>query len=104
MLKLLKGEGALSLTDVISRLYEETGKMTAPQGYREFLSELARNTPICGMIQIAGKPEIMEIGIDVRQASQRQEFKLLQMHAPVIASFINKLANTDQMCENFSGN
>ena len=76
MLKLLKGEGALSLTDVISRLYEETGKTIAPQAYREFLSELALNTPICGMIQIAGKPEIMEIvnkiitGVDVRQASQ----------------------------------
>ena len=55
------------------------------------------------MIQIAGKPEIMEIinkiimGIDVRQASQRQQFKLLQMHAPVIASFISKLVITAEI-------
>ena len=55
------------------------------------------------MIQIAGKPEIMEIinkiimGIDVRQASQQQQFKPLQMHAPVIASFISTLVITEEI-------
>ena len=33
MLKLLKDEGAVSLANIISRLYEHTGKLTAPQLY-----------------------------------------------------------------------
>ena len=86
---------------MIDRLYKETGTTTAPQPYIEFLSELARNTAICGMIQIAGKPAIIEIidkiisGIDVRQAVQKEEFTLLQMHTPVIYLFINRLAITE---------
>ena len=53
------------------------------------------------MIQIAGKSDVLEVlermvsGIDVRQASQKEEFKILQMHAPVIALFINKLPMTE---------
>lgn len=97
MMKLMRAEGAGALAGVIDQLYKETGTTVAPHAYREFFSELARNTAICGMIQIAGKADVIEVidkvisGIDVRQAGQKKEFALLQKSAPVIAVFLNKL-------------
>jgi len=101
MLKLMRDKGATVLADIVNRLFTETGQTTAPWPYRDFFSELAHNTAISGMIQIAGKSDVLEVlermvsGIDVRQASQKEEFKILQMHAPVIALFINKLPMTE---------
>ena len=45
----------------ISRLSSETHQHRAPQLYREILYELSLNTPVCGMIQIAGKSEAIEV-------------------------------------------
>ena len=45
MLKLLKGEGALSLTDVISRLYEETQKQHHPKLIENFYLSLLVTFP-----------------------------------------------------------
>ena len=55
--------------------------------------KLSLNTPVCGMIQIAGKSEAIEAirliasGVDIRQIQYQCELKMLHEAAPVIASF-----------------
>ena len=70
----------------------------APQSYREFFYELSLNTPVCGLLQIAGNEEAIRVvrlvaaGVDIRQAQYKCELKLLQDSAPVLASFLLKLS------------
>ena len=97
-LSLLKKEAALPLAQqLINRLFSESHQRQAPQLYREILYELSLNTPVCGMIQIAGKSEAIEAirliasGVDIRQIQYQCELKMLQEAAPVIASFVLKL-------------
>ena len=94
---ILRKEGAVKLAQVINCLESESHHRRAPQSYREFLYELSLNTPVCGMLQIAGNEEAIKViqlvatGIDVRRAQYRCELKLLQDSAPVLASFLLKL-------------
>ena len=61
MKKFLHEEGAKPLADLISRLSSESGCHTSPQPFREFLSELSRNSPVCGLLQVAGSDEVLGI-------------------------------------------
>ena len=101
LLALLKKEGALPLAQVISHISSESHQRRASQPYREIMYELSLNTPVCGMIQIAGNSEALEAirlissGVDIRHIQYQCELKLLQNVAPVIASCILKLPFTE---------
>lgn len=94
--KLLKEEGATTLTSLITRLVSESKCRSSPESFREFFSELSRNTPVCGLLQAAGSNDVLSIidaiasGVDISQPSHRGQLKLLQEHVPVLASFIIK--------------
>ena len=81
---------------VIKHPFLESKCHSSPQAFREFLSELSCNTPVCGLLQVAGNDEVLAIidaiasGVDITQPSRREKLKLLQEHAPVLASFIIK--------------
>lgn len=93
---LLKKEGALVLAQVISHLESEKRQRRAPQPYREFFYELSLNTPVCGILQIAGNEEAIKVvqliasGIDICHIQYKYELKL-QDSALVLAFFILKL-------------
>ena len=94
---LLTKEGASPLVDFISRVTSETQEYRAPQAYRAFLYELSLNTPVCGLLQVAGNDEVLRvignaaIGTDIREVKYRQELKLMQDKAPLLASFLLSL-------------
>ena len=94
--KLLQDEGPKPLAELISRLSSESGCRSSPQPFREFLSELSHNSPVCGLLQVAGNQEVLTImeaiasGVDVTQSPRREQLKLLQQKAPVLRSFILK--------------
>ena len=94
---LLMKEGVSVLAQVISRLTSENQHRRAPQPYREFINELSLNTPVCGMLQVAGSREAIDViklissGVDIRRVQYKCELKLIQDTAPVLASFILKL-------------
>ena len=50
----LSKDGFQALADLVVQLCSEHNSRTCQEPYREFLSELARNTPVCGLIQIGG--------------------------------------------------
>jgi len=54
-------DGFEALSQLIERIVKESGKLTASKPYRKFLAEIARNSPACGMIQIAGCRQACEI-------------------------------------------
>ena len=62
----------------------------------ENFSELSCNSPVCGPLQVAGSDEVLGImeaiasGVGITQPSRREQLKLLQTRAPVLASFILK--------------
>ena len=93
---MLQDEGAKPLADLISRLSSESGCCCSPQPFRKFLSELYRNSPVCGLLQAAGNQEVLAImeaiasGVDITQPPRRKQLKLLQQKAPVLSSFILK--------------
>ena len=81
---LLKKEGANTLAQVIRCLSSQSTRRLAPQPYCEFFFELSLNTPICGIFQIAGNEEAIEVvqlvasGVDICQCQYQVELKLLQ--------------------------
>ena len=95
--KRLAREGASSLVEVITRLSQHAHVRIAPPPYRELFFELSLNTPICGLLQIAGDEEVIHViqllakRVDVRQSCYQLQLKLLQDRAPLFASFILKL-------------
>ena len=63
----------------------------------KLLSELSRNSPVCGQLQVAGNEEVLTImeaiasGVDITQPPHREQLKLLQQKVlPVLSSFILK--------------
>ena len=68
---LLTKEGASSLVELITRLSQCTQLCIAPQPYCELLFELSLNTPICGILQVAGSEEaihairLLAKGVDI---------------------------------------
>ena len=105
---LLKKEGALPLAELISHLSSESHQNLAPQPYQELLYELSLNTPVCGMLQVAGSKEAIEVvqliasGTDICNVKYHQELKLLQDTTPILASLLLKLpfseAIPDDVC------
>ena len=97
LLELLKKEGASPLAKVIAHISSETQQYRAPRPYRAILYELSLNTPVCGLLQVAGDEEVLKVihsiasGTDIRQAKYRQELRLIQDKAPLLASFILSL-------------
>ena len=59
--KFLHEEGAKPLADLISRLSSESGCRTSPQPFREFLSEVSHNSPVCGLLQVVGSDKVLGI-------------------------------------------
>ena len=94
---MLAREGASSLVEVITRLSQHAHVRIVPPPYRELFFELSLNTPICGILQIAGDEEVIHViqllakGVDIRQSCYQLQLKLLQDRAPLLASFILKL-------------
>ena len=58
---LLRKEGAVKLAQVINPPESENNHRQAPKSYREFLYELSLNTPVCGILQIAGNEEAIRV-------------------------------------------
>ena len=44
--------------DIVSRLRSEAPNNLRPESYRSFLSKLARNSPVCGLVQLEGNQDI----------------------------------------------
>ena len=70
---LLKKEGANTLAQIIRRLPSQSTRRLAPQPYHELFFELSLNTPVCGIFQITGNEEAIEVvqlvasGVDISQ-------------------------------------
>ena len=52
-------DGFNSLVSLINHLTTQTGKHTCPEPYREFLSEISRNSPACGLLQLGDNREVV---------------------------------------------
>ena len=48
---LLEGENLHPLSQMVRRMVEGRQRV-APEPYKEFLNELSRNSPVCGMLQV----------------------------------------------------
>lgn len=95
-------DGLKSLSDLITRLSGESRKNLCPEPYKEFLSELARNTPMCGLLQLGGNQAVCEVlhqlastGLKIQDSGCHHELQLLQTHAPVLAEFICRYPKED---------
>ena len=91
----LHKDGFIGLEAFITRLNEETGMRTCPEEFRDFLSELARNSPACGLMQLTndGKAEeilerLIQNTLHLRDSTAHQELATLQAYAPLIADFV----------------
>lgn len=58
---LLAKEGASTLAQLIKRISSESHHHQAPLPYREFFYELSLNTPVCGILQVAGNEEAIQV-------------------------------------------
>ena len=94
---LLHKEGASPLANLLERLWQETRKRTSPQVYREFLCELSKSTPVCGMLQAAGNQDALHIvnaiatgSFDITNSANHKQLSILQEHIPILCSFLVK--------------
>ena len=90
-------DGFVSLVELINHLTTQTGKRTCPEPYREFLSEISRNSPDCGLLQLGDNREVIrslqklvQNSINILDTSSHRELSALQAHAPLIADFVCK--------------
>ncbi|XP_078661027.1 uncharacterized protein LOC144905304 isoform X2 [Branchiostoma floridae x Branchiostoma belcheri] len=95
LLQLLDAEGRQDLAAILYRLREEGGDHLAPAGYSKFFAELARNTPVCGMLQISGDNKAIKMAKKVAKGqlipgeeSHGKYFSYLQKKAPILCSFV----------------
>ena len=95
LVKLLRSDGFSSLAQLLDKLEKKYHERTAPKPYRKFFSEIARNTPACGMVQIAGCKQtcstlhaITKKSIDIFSPKHHRLWKDLSEKAPVITSFL----------------
>ena len=95
----LRKNGFTPLVDLLPRLHTTTAQrlLKCPKEYRVFLSEIARNSPACGLLQppprcfeeaIAMLKKIAESKLDIRDSRNSHQLHNLQMDAPVIADFL----------------
>ena len=95
-------DGLKSLVNMVSRLRSEAPNNLCPESYRAFLSELARNSPVCGLLQLGGNQDICELlhqlastGLNIQDSTCHSQLHLLQAHTPVLAEFICKCLKED---------
>ena len=91
----LRLDGFEALAQLIERIAKESGELTAPKAYRKFFAEVARNSPACGMVQIAGCRQTCEIirlisnnSVDIFSSENHRLLTTLQQKAPILASFL----------------
>lgn len=86
-----------ALGKLIKSLQKDTSlPIAAPDVYREFFSELARNSPACGIFQYCGNPEIIEIlqniancKLDLFDSINHSQLDLLTRYIPILTSFLH---------------
>ena len=54
-------DGFISLADLLLRLQRQTGRRLAPEEFQVFFSEIARNSPACGLAQIRGNEDVISM-------------------------------------------
>ncbi|XP_035659097.1 uncharacterized protein LOC118404183 [Branchiostoma floridae] len=87
--------GRSDVTDLLRRLQAEGHATRAPPEYSTFLSEVARSTPVCGMIQMAGDKKAIRImqmvaegTIDLTSSRFHRYSAYLFEKAPVLTDFL----------------
>ncbi len=92
----LRKDGFRVLADLIERLELESGRKVAPNPYREFLSELARNSPACGTVQVAGNNDALKAlrllargSVNIFSSRNHRYLSIVQQSAPIVASFLS---------------
>lgn len=89
------------IAESISRLRSEDQNNLCPEPYRNFISELARKSPVCGLLQPGGNQDVYKVlhqvaSVDLNiQDSACYQLCLLQTHAPVLAEFICRCPKED---------
>ena len=95
---LLRENSYTALASLIERLNRECKgrRILAPEPYRSFFLELAKNTPSCGIVQISGDEELQNIlqdvvkgDIDIRDSVESDHLSKMQMKAPSLTRFIS---------------
>ncbi|CAH1253434.1 Hypp1182 [Branchiostoma lanceolatum] len=83
------------LVALLKRLHQEGHTTRAPPEYSTFLSEVARSTPVCGMVQIAGDRDAIDImrkvaegKIDLTNSRFFKYCGYVQKKAPVLTDFL----------------
>ena len=96
-------DGFTSLVTLVQRLSSQSGTYTCPEPYREFLSELSRNSPACGLLQLGDNTEavdslraVIQQSINVQDTSSHRQLSALQTHAPIIAEFVCRCPKTSE--------
>ena len=97
---ILKSDGFQQLSVVLQRLQAASTRRSAPAEYRAFLSEVARNSPACGLAQVAGNKEVIKIlqsmvsacSMNIFSSENHAAMGLLQETAPVLTSFLDACA------------
>ena len=84
-----------SLSSFFTKLCSDTEKAKSPSEYREFLAELARNSPACGIFQIRGEQQIINTislivsgSIDIFKSTNHSHLAALQTTVPILAKFL----------------
>ena len=95
LIKLLRSDGFLALAQLLDTLEKKYHGRIAPQPYRKFFFEIARNSPACRMVQIVGCKQtcdtlhaITEQSIDIFSSENHHLWKNIYEKAPVVASFL----------------
>ena len=93
--EILHSDGFVALEKLLLKIEDQHQERLAPVPYRKFLSEIARNSPACGMVQIAGCKQACDVlkrianrSIDVFLPENACHWSLLSENAPVISSFL----------------
>ena len=55
----VRKDGFISLADLLLMLQRQTGIRLAPEEFRVFFYEIARNLPACGLAQIRGNEDVI---------------------------------------------
>ena len=74
-----------SLVSLIDHLSTQTGKHTCLEPYREFLSEISRNSPACDLLQLGNNREVVnslqklaQNSINIQDTSSHCELRLFK--------------------------
>ena len=100
-------DGLTSLANLVRRIRSEAPNNLCPESYRTFLSELASNSPVCGLVQLGGNQDIYKLlhqlastDLNIQDSTCHSQLHLLQVHTPVLAEFICKCPKEDGRLSN----